>query len=640
MPSNTQLVEIDLRSGIVTNESLYAIGPRLWRATDTVWNYPYPHAVAQPTTGFYGGPWFLRQPLVFPYKAPVAITDCDSIRDFCCGVTNLSGAIAVLGANGSNQYGVWSINGGAEVPFDTTATRLTISSSTRAVGSSVVWANPGYHPRTATVGPISLTFNNGAKTIVRGSGSFLTDGFRDGDTVTVTGTVNNNKTFKVATAADLTLTTTGDVVPTTETHNGTVTLDALLPSTTTIFLFAHKKMGQIYYMLSTDTAVFSYTNDVTNAPAGASAMCIHLDRLWIASSSSYLYFTDPFNVNSIRANNVISLGGAIPECLVPGQLGAIDSSGIPHLIIGCRGGVFVLDGDPQLGNAALRTLSTEVGMPNPNAAVTTPYGVFFLGTDGNLWQIPPGAAEVRPVGEGIRNVLGVGFFADIDINDLDIADSIGALAWFDPYIYHFISGAPNNGLIFKPSRDGIAETWGPVTFDFRFNPVIMKSAPVSSTYAPSGKDTASLIAVSQDPGDGLLTSRIDQWTQPAGTYPNGSSVARSSIIETGFINMHGHRVQPMRIILETTRLPQVSNANVVWTVLLYDEKGTQYTARATPEPTPTGGARGSEIIRIQHFIVNNMPACRAFRLKILCTSTSDLGLLRLGVRVHTTPAEA
>lgn len=639
MPSNTQLVEIDLRSGITTNESLFAIGPRLWRATDTVWNYPYPHAVAQPTTGFYGGPWFHRQPLVFPYKAPVAITDCQSIRDFCFG-PNVGGLIAVMGTNGSDQYSVWSINGGAELTFDSTASRTTVSSANRSLGCSVMWDTPGYHPRSgATTGSISLTFNNGAKTIARGSGSFLTDGFRAGDTIVITGTVNNNTTYVISSVVALTITLT--TAPVTETHNGTITLQSALPSGTSIFIFGHRKMAKIYYMLSSNSTVFSFDSDVTNAPTNASALCVHLDRLWIASNDGKLYFTDPFDVNSIRANNIISLSGAIPECLVPGQLGTIDSSGIPHLIIGCRGGVFVLDGDPQLGNAALRTLSTEVGMPNNQAAVTTPYGVFFLGTDGNLWQIPPGAAEMRPVGDAIRNILGVGYFADISQNDLDIEQSVGTLTWFDPYIYHFISGAPNNGILFKPARDGIAEAWGPVTCDFRFNPMIVKAAPLASAnYAPSGKHTPSLVTVSQSPGDGLLTSRIDQWTQPAGTYPDGSSVARSSIIETGFVNMPGHRVQPLRIILETTRLPQVSSANVVYFVLLYDEKGTQYTARATPEPTPAGGARAAEIIRTQHFVVNQMPACRAFRLKILCTSTSDLGLLRLAVRVHTTSAEA
>lgn len=59
----------------------------------------------------------------------------------------------------------------------------------------------------ATSGSLSLVYTTGANTIVRGAGSFVTDGFQIGDTVRVTGTASNNGTYTLANVAALTLTT-------------------------------------------------------------------------------------------------------------------------------------------------------------------------------------------------------------------------------------------------------------------------------------------------------------------------------------------------------------------------------------------------------------------------------------------------
>lgn len=57
-----------------------------------------------------------------------------------------------------------------------------------------------------TSGSLSLAYSVTVNTIVRGSGSFVTDGFVNGDTISVQGTVSNNGVFTVSNVAALTLT--------------------------------------------------------------------------------------------------------------------------------------------------------------------------------------------------------------------------------------------------------------------------------------------------------------------------------------------------------------------------------------------------------------------------------------------------
>ena len=66
----------------------------------------------------------------------------------------------------------------------------------------------------------SLTFDNGASTIVRNRGSWLDDGFRADQTITVSSTVSNNTTFVIDTVTATTITTT--VAPTDEVIGMTV----------------------------------------------------------------------------------------------------------------------------------------------------------------------------------------------------------------------------------------------------------------------------------------------------------------------------------------------------------------------------------------------------------------------------------
>lgn len=326
MPRNTQPVEIDLRSGVLTNESLFQIGPRLWKSTNSVFGFRYPRVVGSAT-----GPWMHRQPLIFATRSTNSYTDMQSFRDlgFANNATFPGTRRAYpIGCNSSNQYAIWQDNGGSEINFAGGVTRVTIG-TTKELGCSVYWQTPGTYP-----------------------------------------------------------------------NGGGATSDPVL-------IFGHPLATHIYYLFDSASAVRSLTTDTTNCPASASAMALHLDRLWIltnyiggafSSGRSQVWYTDPFNLDTIRSTSVVQLNDA-GTCLIRGQFGAVDVSGVPHLIMGCRNSVYVLDGDPQLGGglqADLRTLSVGVGIPNSHAAAVTPYGVYFMGTDGNLWFIPPGCQSMQP----------------------------------------------------------------------------------------------------------------------------------------------------------------------------------------------------------------------------------------------------
>ncbi len=62
------------------------------------------------------------------------------------------------------------------------------------------------------VSGVNITFNAGPKTIVRASGSFVTDGYAVGDRVAASGSASNNTSFTINTVAALTLTVDETVV--------------------------------------------------------------------------------------------------------------------------------------------------------------------------------------------------------------------------------------------------------------------------------------------------------------------------------------------------------------------------------------------------------------------------------------------
>lgn len=558
----TQLVEIDLRSGITTNESLSVIGPRLWQTQNSAWDYRYPRNI-----GTAQGPWMHRQPLAFPSRDALTFTGAKSFRDigFTANGGVTTAGVLLIGANSSDQYTAWPDTAGAALSFAGGVTRFTISSASKLLGCSVKWENPGNDP-------------NG--------GSPTTDG---------------------------------------------------------VTVFSHILGTHVYYLLDSASTIRSLTSDVTNCPAGAAALAIHLDRLWLLKNG-FLYYTDPLNIDSIRTTNVIRTTGQ-GRCLVPGQYGAIDTSGVPHLIIASANSVQVLDGDPQLGGglqADLRTLSDNVGFQSAHAACVTPYGVFGLGSDGGLWIIPPGCQAMQEVGGPIRDRLGIN--NKTQTVDLD-GNATGSLCWLDPYLYIFPGGETGHFYIAEPTPQGI-KYWGPILGNSTYatggrEAVIRSPAYSFSTHAPSGAHVQSLHSVDITPTAAAARYlAFDTRATPTGSYPNGTSLLRASTIQTGLINVPGHQCRPTRIIIETIRRPALSGGGTpAWTVGVVNELGVNVSARQTPEPAPTAGTYLPTVNDTFHYAVPDAFTSRAFAVVVVSTTEAHPSLQRVWVEYHVSPAQ-
>jgi hypothetical protein len=560
MPRNTQLVTIDLRSGITTNESLLAIGERLWKSQNSVWGYRYPRLI-----GTAQGPWMLRQPLGFPARAATAYTGIKSFRDigFSANGSLSAQGIYLIGANTSDQYSVWPETGGTAVPFAGGVTRFTVPTSS-SLGCSAKWEHPGYDP------------DSGAPT---GDG---------------------------------------------------------------ILVFSHLFGSHIYYLLDGGTSIRSLTTDVSLCPAGAAALAVHLDRLWMLESGS-VFYTDPFDITSIRSSSEIQILGS-GRCLISGQFGDVDTSGVPHLVIASANSVQVLDGDPQLGGgvqASLRTLSTTVGVDSAHAACLTPWGVFLLGTDGNLWRIPPGCQTMEPVGDPIRDRLQLNNLTGAVDQD---ATATSSIIWFDPYLYIYPGGETAHFYIAEVTSSGLT-FWGPHTGvnDDNGGRVAVIRSPLSSltTHSLTGAHVPSVHSVTITPTAGAAKSlAFDTRSTATGTYPNGTQVNRGALMQTGALNVPGHTVKIQRVILEILRVPVKSvGVAVDWAVDVMDDAGAFFTLDRVPNTLPVAGTYEQEVTTTMHFSGAQLPAMRSASLYVLCTNDGSLSIQRMFVELHVTPAQ-
>ena len=648
----TQLVEIPLREGIHTHESLWALGPRLWKAQNAVWEYRYPRVVSGAV-----GPWMLRHPITFAEGSTTSYTSAKTFRDlgytYNANIVSSPPYLVVMGADTSNVYRCWKASGGSALSYDAGVTTGTLSASTKRPGCSVYWDTPGNYPGgQASSGTIGLDYDAATSTITRASGSFVTDGFVTGRTIVVTQSTRNNGTYTLTNVTALVLTVAEALVDETV-GTSQVESDSATPVGTGALIFSHRELDDIYYLMDDASVIKSLTDDVTNCPDGANALAIHLDRLWMATlpsgsggQFSYVYYTDPLNLNSIRTTSVLKIEGNV-LCLIPGQFGATDVSGVPHLIIGTDQGVWCLDGDPQLGGglqANLRQLTNGVGIPSPLAATVTPYGVFFLGTDGNLWNIPPGCQAIAAVGEPLLGVLGMnGFTGDAD--GLSANKPTGSVVWFDPYLYIFPGGETSLAYIAEPSAQGL-RCWGPVTISDNLDSreAIIRAPRVSTLYIQSGagKEGAHVInSIDVTPSSGAARClTFDEYVTPTGTYPNGTSLGRAAYIQTGLINVPGHRVQVRRVILETLRVPATSTAiTPVWTVYVIDDQGNSVQGTLTPEPAVATGTYGLLATATQHFAIPGHTAARGVSIKVGVTTEAHLALQRVLVELATSPAQ-
>jgi hypothetical protein len=538
------------------------VGPRLWRAQNAAWAYPFPRVAYTNAQG----PWFLRQPITFPSRAATTFTGSKTFRDigFSGNGAVTPDGVLLIGANTSDQYSVWASDGSA-LSFGAT-TRFTITAASKILGCSATWDNPGKDP-------------NGGADISEG-----------------------------------------------------------------MTVFSHTFGTHVYYLLDSGASIRSLTTDVTNCPAGASALAVHLDRLWLGRGKS-VYYTDPLNADSIRTTNVIRVNGDV-RCLIPGQFGAIDTSGVPHLIIGTPNGVEILDGDPKLGGglqADKRTLLDGVGMASPHCAALTPYGVFFLATDGNLWMIPLGTQQAFPVGEPVRNLIGLNnLTATLDAD----SNATGSVVWMNPYLYIYPGGETNYHFVAEPTREGIARFWGPVTLnsDIGAREAVIRAATDSnlSLHDPVGAHVTSVHSVTMNaPAETARYLVFDPRTAPTGSYPNGGNMKRASWIQTGLLNQPGHRVQCNRVILETAKIPATTGTptTVAWTVEVFDEMNNSVTGVRLPESAPAAGTYDPKPVITQHFAFPPLPASRGISIRITATTEADLALQRAFAELHVTPAQ-
>lgn len=102
--------------------------------------------------------------------------------------------VTVTGTASNNVSGVFTV---------TSATVLTAPGATPALAAEVIAANAG--PVVIVSSP-TLTFTASGDTVVRNRGSWLTDGFRIGDTVNIDGTASNDVSLAASNVAALTLT--------------------------------------------------------------------------------------------------------------------------------------------------------------------------------------------------------------------------------------------------------------------------------------------------------------------------------------------------------------------------------------------------------------------------------------------------
>ncbi len=124
------------------------------------------------------------------------------------GGVSITGSYKVSVVNSANTFTITvptKASSTATVTMNTNLAQLvyTLNLGPPATGSGY---GSGSYGGTVTSGALNLTYAAGAKTIVRGAGSFLSDGFAAGMSITVSGTVSNNGTYTILTVVALTIT--------------------------------------------------------------------------------------------------------------------------------------------------------------------------------------------------------------------------------------------------------------------------------------------------------------------------------------------------------------------------------------------------------------------------------------------------
>lgn len=428
-----------------------------------------------------------------------------------------------------------------------------------------------------------------------------------------------------------------------------------------IMFFSHQDSTHIYYIDNNGTSntsagttnpgtpdlskwfIRSYTN--TNAdtdksrrmdpgsadpPPGATALIVHLDRLWMAKPepnptrygrSTSIYFTDPLNWRMIRPENFIVIEDRIVAMASPSS-GGIGVGGQAQLLFFGVDSISVLDGDPTQGNAFLRILANNIGVTNCHSVVETPYGVVILATDEQVYLIPPGAQRVIPIGDAIR--------ANIKYNRTDnisAGQPPAQLFWHTPYVYLVMANTLES-YMFDLSKPDNPKWWGPNTSDY--------NGKVIGENVPNNVDTISsnrTVFLTHAPVANVI-HQVDLETRPVSLY----AVGLSSNFTTGLFHVPGHRVSCDRVYIQRTRGELKAQITVTaWTTEGKFFPGTLYGHQF---PTAVDPSTTDNITYpvVENYVFQNLPETDGFYFTVAGGNGEELFIQKMYVALRISPA--
>lgn len=175
---------------------------------------------------------------------------------------------------------------------------------------------------------------------------------------------------------------------------------------------------------------FNPDSPATGFEARPSFLYYHLNRIWLGYVSTQtrrtlVFYTDPFNENLIRGTSFLD----IPDiCHVAFRASAsdLDIGTVPRLFFAGTQGIFVLEGDPTLGNANFRQIKKTLGTKSSLHVAEILDGAVIIGTDGKLYYIPTGSLNFIPINLPIRDKL------------TNFSTPGLMLGWRNPYLYFFL----------------------------------------------------------------------------------------------------------------------------------------------------------------------------------------------------------
>lgn len=308
---------------------------------------------------------------------------------------------------------------------------------------------------------------------------------------------------------------------------------------------------------------------------GNSALIVHLDRLWLAKQQltaagrprTLVWYTDPLDPTTVRATNFVDILDYV-TCLFRASSSPIDIGAAAHLCFGAHNSVWVLDGDPTQGNAVLRRLVFGIGIADASCVAATPYGAVVLATDGQFYLIPPGAQEMVPIGSGNRDQAAL---FDVAVFPGRVANA--SLAWVSPYVY-YCPGDINACWVLDFSRGASepARWWGPLTTFI--NSGGAWGVRLFSAGVEDGRNGSTKLRIGSTALASIAT--IYELDVTAEQVAN-----RQVVLRTGAIRVPHHRVKLGRLVLVTTR----KSAGTTITVTAYKADGASQTVTLAPKTT-------------------------------------------------------